>query len=75
MPKYEEKTRRSTYTAAQKRAFHSGQGYRLAEEQKAIAFKNPDNKQSFINGYKSIDPSKYGPNRKAQSGKCKNCGK
>ena len=55
MPNYQPTTRRATYTAAQKRAYHSGQGYRLAEEQKAIAFKNPDNKQSFINGYKSVD--------------------
>ncbi len=67
MPNYQEKQRRSGgYTAAEKRAYYSGQGYKLAEEERAIAFKNPNNKQSFINGYKSVDPSKYPLNRKAQ---------
>ena len=43
------------YTAAQKRAYYSGQGYRLARANKAIPFKNEKNKESFRQGYKSVD--------------------
>lgn len=46
--------RRSKYTRAQKRAFYSGQGYRAGQKGKKIPFKNPKNKQSFVDGYRSV---------------------
>lgn len=44
--------RRKKYTAAQKKAYYSGMGYRAACEGKAIPFKNGENKESFRQGYK-----------------------
>lgn len=42
------------YTADQKRAYYSGQGYRAAYEGKKIPFKNAKNKESFCEGYNSV---------------------
>ena len=42
------------YTRAQWNAYHSGRGYRLGYEKRAIEFKNPNNKNSFRKGYSSI---------------------
>lgn len=48
------KTRRKKrYTAAQKRAYYSGQGYRAAYEGKKIPFKGKQNKKSFRQGFAS----------------------
>lgn len=58
---------RSKYSESEKRAYWSGQSYKLAQNGKAINFKNAKNKESFCNGYRSIDPSKY-PDAKS---KCK----
>ncbi len=42
------------YSAGQKRAYYSGQGYRAGYEKKEIPFKNPKNKQSFREGFASV---------------------
>ena len=49
------------YSAGQRKAYYSGQGYRAGYEGKAIPFKNPKNKQSFREGFASvkITVSKY----------------
>ena len=49
------------YTAGQRRAYYSGQGYRAGYEGKEIPFKNAKNKQSFREGFASvkITVSKY----------------
>lgn len=46
--------KKQKYTAAQKRAYYSGQGYRAGQKGKIIPFKNPKNKQSFCEGYRSV---------------------
>ena len=46
--------KKSKYTAAQKRAFYSGQGYRAGYEGKEIPFKSEKNKQSFKEGFASV---------------------
>lgn len=45
---------KSKYTAAQKRAYHSGQAYCYARNGKAIKYKNPNNWSSFTAGYASV---------------------
>lgn len=50
---------RVTFSDAQKRAYYSGQGYKLGQQGKAIKFKNEQNRQSFRNGFKSIDANRY----------------
>lgn len=45
---------RRKYSASQRRAYYSGQGYRVAYGGKAIPFKNDKNKESFRQGYKSV---------------------
>ncbi len=47
------------YSLAEKRAYYSGQGYKLGQQGKAIKFKNEKNRQSFRNGFKSIDANRY----------------
>ena len=42
------------YTAGQKRAYYSGQGYRTAYEGKAIPFHSEKNRQSFREGWSSV---------------------
>lgn len=46
--------KKQKYTAAQKRAFYSGQGYRAGYEGKEIPFKSEKNKQSFKEGFASV---------------------
>ena len=40
------------YTAAQRKAYYSGMGYRAGQDGKAIPFKNEQNKESFRQGYR-----------------------
>ena len=47
-------SKKSKYTAAQRKAFYSGMGYRAAYEGKEIPFKNDKNKQSFKEGFASV---------------------
>lgn len=49
----------SRFTKAQQRAYDSGRGYRLGQAGKAIVFNNPQNKESFRAGYKSVDVNRY----------------
>lgn len=66
--------KKSKYTANEKKAYYTGMGYRLSDENKAIDYKNPKNKASFTNGYRDAgkkiasNPSKYGPNKRALAG-------
>lgn len=46
--------KKQKYSEAQKRAYYSGQGYRAGQESKVIPFKNPKNKESFKQGYRSV---------------------
>ena len=46
---------KSKYTAAQRRAYHSGQAYRFGQHGKVIVYKNPKNKESFNAGYRSVE--------------------
>lgn len=46
--------KKSKYTAAQRKAYYSGMGYRAGYEGKAIPFKNDKNKQSFKEGFASV---------------------
>ena len=46
--------KKSKYTAAQKRAYYSGQGYRAGYEGKEIPFKSDKNKASFKDGFASV---------------------
>ena len=39
-------------SAAQKKAYYSGMGYRAGEQGVVILFKNPENRESFRNGYR-----------------------
>lgn len=41
------------FTAAQRRAYDTGKAYRLGRENKAITFKNEENRASFSAGYKA----------------------
>ena len=61
---------KSKYSAAQKKAYYSGMGYRAACEGKRIPFKNDNNLQSFREGYKAAGASvsKY-PQRDTKKGK------
>lgn len=43
--------KKKNYTAAQKKAYYSGMGYRAGREGKAIPFKSEQNKESFRQGY------------------------
>lgn len=45
------KRRQSNYSAAEKKAYYSGMGYRIAYAGKAIPFKNKKNRDSFAAGY------------------------
>lgn len=45
--------KRSKFTAAQKKAYYSGMGYRVRSMNKQIPFKNQANKESFYAGYKA----------------------
>ncbi len=45
--------RKKRYTSAEKRAFHSGQGYRVAHSGRGIRFKNPALKDAFRAGYEA----------------------
>ena len=67
---------RRKYTAAQKKAYYSGMGYRAAKDGKAISFKNEKNKQSFREGYKAAGTtvSKY-PDLGSRTSDSSNCGK
>ena len=47
------------YTDAQKKAYHSGRGYKLGYSDRRIEFKNEENKEAFRAGYRSVDPQKY----------------
>ena len=49
-----EMKRKSKYTAAQKRAYYSGQGYRAGYEGKQIPFRSEKNKESFRQGFASV---------------------
>lgn len=63
--------RKPKYTAAEKKAYHTGMGYRFADEERAINFSNPKNKASFNNGYRAAgdkiakNPDRYGLNKRA----------
>lgn len=46
--------KKSKYTAAQRKAYYSGMGYRAGYEGKEIPFKNEKNKQSFREGFASV---------------------
>jgi len=52
--------RRKRYSNAQKRAYHSGQGYRAGRYGKRIKFKNKRNLASFRAGYRD---AKYSVSR------------
>lgn len=55
---------RKRYTAAQRKAYYSGMGYRAAMEGKAIPFKKDENKESFRQGFrKAKDVVAAYPNR------------
>lgn len=43
--------KKSKYTAAQKKAYYSGMGYRVGRAGKEVPFKNPENRVSFQAGY------------------------
>ena len=43
---------RKKKTAAQKKAYYSGMGYRAGEQGVILLFKNPENRESFRNGYR-----------------------
>lgn len=43
--------RKSKYSAAEKKAYYSGMGYRVAYNGKFIPFKNQKNRDSFAAGY------------------------
>lgn len=45
--------RKSKYTAAQKKAYYSGMGYRAGQSGKRIPFSNKRNLESFRNGYRA----------------------
>ena len=45
--------RKSKYTSAEKRAYHSGQGYRVAYSGRGIRFKNSKLKAAFRAGFES----------------------
>lgn len=51
------------FSAAQKKAYYSGMGYRAAHDGKQIPFKNEENKESFRQGYRSAGKTvaKYPP--------------
>ncbi len=44
--------KKGKFTAGQKKAFYSGQGYRAGQYGKAIPFRSDKNKESFRAGYK-----------------------
>lgn len=46
--------KRKKYTAAQKKAYYSGMGYRAGQKRKQIPFKNEQNLQSFRDGYRAV---------------------
>lgn len=48
------KEKQTKYTAAQRKAYYSGMGYRAGYEGKQIPFKNDKNKQSFREGFASV---------------------
>lgn len=45
------KKEKLTYSAAQKKAYYSGMGYRVAYNGKVVPFKNEKNKDSFRAGF------------------------
>lgn len=44
--------KKSKYTGAQKRAYYSGMGYATAYHGKEIKFETPENRESFVAGWK-----------------------
>ena len=46
--------KKQKYTAAQKKAYHRGQGYRAGQAGKKIPYKNKENLQAFREGYTSV---------------------
>ena len=42
------------YTHAQRKAYYSGMGYRVAYEGRGISFKSAERRKSFQEGYSSI---------------------
>ena len=49
----------SKYTKQQRKCYEQGKAYRLGEQGKAIDFKNPENRNSFMAGYLDINPARY----------------
>ena len=49
----------SKYTKQQRKCYEQGKAYRLGEQGKAIDFKKPENRNSFMAGYLAINPSRY----------------
>lgn len=49
--------KKSRYSRAERRAYESGKGYRVARENRGINFKNPKNRASFQAGYAAAGKS------------------
>lgn len=48
------KSKKKKYTAAQKKAYYRGQGYRAGQRGKKIPYKNETSLKAFRDGYTSV---------------------